>query len=320
MGIKISAIEYVLPSIKITNNDIASKNINWTPEKIEQKIGIKNRYIVDKDETPLSLASKASLKLLESGVDKNSIDAIIYCTQSPDYFLPTSACILQNILGLRTDTYCLDYNLGCSGYVYGLAIAKGLMSIGIAKKLLLITAETYSRYISNEDFSNKSLFGDAATATLLTIDNDCEIKDFVFGTDGSGFENLIVKNGGSKFINNNPPMLHMNGPEIFAFTNKAVPQLINEVLIKNKLNFDQIDFFIFHQANKYMLEHLRRKIDIPIEKFIIDMEEFGNTVSNTIPIVLSNKLKEDINFLKNKKIMLVGFGVGYSWGATIIQQ
>ena len=319
MGINISAIAYHLPGNKISNNDIKSNSQNWTSEKIEQKIGIKNRYIVDKDETALNLAAKACFNLFNSGIEKNSIDALILCTQSPDYFLPTTACVLQDILGLRTNTFCIDYNLGCSGYIYGLAIAKGLISIGVAKNLLLVTAETYSKYISEEDFSNKSLFGDAATATLITVSDGSEIKDFVFGTDGSGFDNLIVRNGGTKFMNNTPPFIFMNGPEIFAFTNKSVPQLLKETLIKNNLLFEQIDYFIFHQANKYMLEHLRKKMDIPIEKFIIDMEDYGNTVSNTIPIVLSNKLKEDKNFLKTKTIMLIGFGVGYSWGATIIQ-
>jgi 3-oxoacyl-[acyl-carrier-protein] synthase III len=319
MGVKISAVEYYLPQTKVTNNDIQSISNTWTPEKIEEKIGIKNRYIVQEGETALNLATNACLKLFNNGVDKQSIDALIYCTQSPEYFLPTTACVLQNLIGLRTDTFCLDYNLGCSGYVYGLAMAKGLISIGIAKNILLVTAETYSKYISENDSINKSLFGDAATASLIINSDKSEIKEFVFGTDGSGYENLIVKDGGSKSLNKSPALLYMNGPEIFSFTNKSIPLLVEETLIKNNLTLNQIDYFIFHQANKYMLEHLRKKINIPSEKFLIDMENYGNTVSNTIPIVWSNKLKKGNDFFKNKIIMLVGFGVGYSWGATIIK-
>jgi 3-oxoacyl-[acyl-carrier-protein] synthase-3 len=319
MGVKISAVEYYLPQTKVTNNDIQSISNTWTPEKIEEKIGIKNRYIVQEGETALNLATNACLKLFNNGVDKQSIDALIYCTQSPEYFLPTTACVLQNLIGLRTDTFCLDYNLGCSGYVYGLAMAKGLISIGIAKNILLVTAETYSKYISENDSINKSLFGDAATASLIINSDKSEIKEFVFGTDGRGYENLIVKDGGSKSLNKSPALLYMNGPEIFSFTNKSIPLLVEETLIKNNLTLNQIDYFIFHQANKYMLEHLRKKINIPSEKFLIDMENYGNTVSNTIPIVWSNKLKKGNDFFKNKIIMLVGFGVGYSWGATIIK-
>lgn len=320
MGIKISEVEYYIPTNRVSNSDIESQSGYLTAEKIEQKIGIKNRFVADSDETALNLATKACLNLFQRGVDSQSIDALILCTQSPEYFLPTTACILQNVIGLRINTFCLDFNLGCSGYIYGLAIAKGLINIGVARNVLFVTAETYSKYISNDDFSNKCLFGDAATATLITLDAEESIQNFIFGTDGKGFQNLIVKNGASRHLNEQrPSIFFMNGPEIFTFTNKSVPLLVDETLKINNLLLEDIDYFIFHQANKYMLEHLRSKIGIPVEKFLVDLENYGNTVSNTIPIVLSNKLKNNPQFFNGKIIMLVGFGVGYSWGATVMK-
>ena len=320
MGCVISNVEYYLPTKEVTNYQISNLPNGWTSDKIEQKIGIKKRFIADDNETSLNLAINACEKLFTKGVDKNNIDALLLCTQSPEYFLPTTACLLQNKLGLRKNTFCLDYNLGCSGYIYGLAIAKSLINTNIAKNVLLVTAETYSKFISSQDFSNQILFGDAAAATLISYNDVDHFGEFIFGTDGEGGENLIVKNGATRFLNSkDQAYLYMNGPEIFSFANMIIPELVKKTLLINKLNIDEIDFFIFHQANKYMLEHLRKKIGIPDNKFLIDLENYGNTVSSTIPIVISNKLSLDNEFLNNKKIMLVGFGVGYSWGAVIIK-
>ncbi|MBN8836644.1 MAG: ketoacyl-ACP synthase III [Sphingobacteriia bacterium] len=307
-------MKYFIPAKAISNEEIASIMPNWTAEKIEKKIGIHTRYIADTNETALDLAYQACIKLQ---TDFALIDALILCTQSPDYFLPTSACILQKKLGINENSACFDFNLGCSGYVYGLAIAKGLIAGGIAKKILFVTAETYSKYIDVNDAGNRALFGDAATATIIENTTRSNCKDFVLGTDGGGAENLIVKNGATKFLNSAPACLFMNGPEIFAFTDSKIPGLVDTLLRKNHLNLETIDYFIFHQANKFMLEHLRKKISIPEDKFIIDMDNYGNTVSNTIPIALCNLFNKQN--LKDKKIIVVGFGVGYSWGAGIIE-
>ena len=314
MSIGISDIKYFIPSKVITNEEIASIMPNWTAEKIEKKIGINIRYIADTNETALDLAYQACIKLQ---ADFTSIDALILCTQSPDYFLPTSACILQKKLGINENSACFDFNLGCSGYVYGLAIAKGLIAGGIAKRVLFVTAETYSKYIGAKDAGNRALFGDAATATIIENTTKSNCKDFILGTDGGGAENLIVKNGAAKFLNNAPACFFMNGPEIFAFTDSKIPDLVHRLLSKNQLDLSAIDYFIFHQANKYILEHLRKKLSIPEERFIIDIDNYGNTVSNTIPIALYNLLiKQNV---EGKKIMIVGFGVGYSWGAGLIE-
>ena len=194
---RISAIESFFPKKIITNDDLHKEFPEWSPEKIFNKVGVKQRHTASTEETVLELAVKASEKLLQN-FDKNKIDFILFCTQSPDYRLPTTACILQDRLGLRKEIGALDFNLGCSGFVYGLGIAKGLISTGIAQHILLVTSETYTKYLRQDDKSNRTIFGDGAAASLIEKDNSKQSFDFELGTDGSGYDNLIVKNGGGK--------------------------------------------------------------------------------------------------------------------------
>jgi len=322
-------LEYYLPNNKLNNKDLAQEFPNWDYQSFEQKVGIKNRYIVSEDETALDLAEHASLKLLND-FKKEDIDFVLLCTQSPDYFLPTSACILQDRLGLSKNCGALDFNLGCSGYVNGLALAKGLLSSHIAQNILFVVAETYSKHMHRGDRVNRAIFGDAAAATIVNKDT-FQIGEFVLRTDGGGYQELIVKNGGfkNKSILNVPEFeygtgnitsdahLYMNGPSIFSFTITNIPKLVRDTAEKNNLSLDEVDYFIFHQANKFMLEYLRKKIKIDPDKFCIDIAETGNTVSATIPLALKNAIDEK-KVKKGNRIMLVGFGVGLSWGATII--
>ena len=328
MGAKITKIESFFPEKILTNEVLSERFPEWTPDMIEEKLGIVKRHIVDDDETALDLAENVGKKILEN-YDKGSIDFLIMCTQSPDYYLPTSACILQEKLGLPTNVGAFDFNLGCSGYIYGLGIAKGLIESNISEKTLLITSETYTKSINPLDKSNLTIFGDAATATIVERSGNDHIMNFVFGTDGTGAANLIIPNGGLRNRYNKDAILinekgsartandlYMNGPEIFNFTIQRIPDLVYKTLEKNQLQIDDVDYFIFHQANKYMLEYLKKKMKIPEDKFFMDMKDTGNTVSSTIPIALqkrNNQLKQgDI-------VLLAGFGVGYSWGATIIR-
>jgi 3-oxoacyl-[acyl-carrier-protein] synthase-3 len=236
------------------------------------------------------------------------------------------------MLELKTQCGAFDFNLGCSGYVYGLAIVKGLITAKIAHNVLFVVAETYSKHIHNSDRTNKTIFGDAAAATIITENDIKNIGEFILNTDGSGYDKLIIKNGGARFPYN--PLaqekvygegniytdnnLYMNGPDIFSFTLENIPQLIEDVLVKNKISKEEIDYFVFHQANAFMLQILRKTIKIPNEKFYIDISETGNTVSATIPIALKKLLNEN-KIRKGNKILLAGFGVGLSWGATIIE-
>jgi 3-oxoacyl-[acyl-carrier-protein] synthase-3 len=325
----IKAISYYLPEKILTNEQLIKEFPEWTVEKVADKIGIKERHIASENETALDMAETAvRLFFEEYQTDKFTIDFILLCTQSPDYFLPTSACILQDRLGLSTRCGALDFNLGCSGFVYGLSLAKGLIAGNVAKNILLITSETYSKYLHPKDKGNKTIFGDAAAVTLISTEGTAEILDFSLGTDGEGYKNLIVKTGGLRnpdragnirFDEVNHPVsddyLYMNGSEIFNFTLEAVPQLVDDVLQKNNMAKENISLFVFHQANRYMLHFLRKKIKIEESKFYYCMENVGNTVSSTIPIALKEAQK--VSLLKGN-ILLAGFGVGYSWGGVIL--
>lgn len=323
-------IEIYFPKNKITNSELAALFPDWSATKIEEKIGIKERYVAAENETAFDLAFEASKKALKK-FDKDQIDFILLCTQSPDYLIPTSACILQDKLGLKTNTGALDFNLGCSGFVYGLALAKGLIKAGAATNVLLITSETYSKHIHPSDRSNRSIFGDAAAATIICSNEVNKILEFDLGTDGQGMNNLILINGGMRnkvetsaqewvdesgnLRSNN--YLFMNGPEIFNFTIEKVPIVVENILKKNNTTLDEIDYVIFHQANKYMLNYLRMKIQIPKNKFYNNILFTGNTVSSTLPIALKDCMDQNIIKAGNK-VLLVGFGVGYSWGGTLL--
>ncbi len=330
MNAYIKAISYYVPETIVSNADIVKDFPDWSEQKISVKIGIKQRYI-SKELTAGDMAERAANKLFEEyNIDRSSIDTIILCTQSPDHFLPTTACILQDKLNLPTNIAAFDFNLGCSGFVYGLGIAKGLISAGISKNILFLTSETYNKYIHSKDRGNRALFSDAAAATLISTDGILNINEFVFGTDGKGAKNLIVENGCSRHpdksgieidpeneVLQSPDYLYMNGSEIFNFTLEAVPLLTEQVLARNSLKQEDIDLFIFHQANKHMLKFIRQAISIPEEKFYMCLEDFGNTISSTIPIAIYHALNnKDIK--SGSTIMIAGFGVGYSWGGAIL--
>lgn len=318
----IKHISTYIPEKVISNEEISKKFPDWESDKILEKIGIRNRNITGEDEFTSDIAVKALNKLVEEyQLDKSAVDYLIVCTQSPDYFLPATACIVQAQAGLNTTCGAIDINQGCSGYIYGLSLANALIDSKMMKNVVLITAETYSKHIHEDDKGNISLFGDAATATLISENGDYEILKFSVGTDGEGAKNLIVKNGAvrnqkTEDKQDKDNYLHMNGPKIFDFTSKAIPGLVEENLKKNGFEKSDIDTFIFHQANTFMLDFLRKRINIPQENFVIDMLDYGNTVSSTIPIAFKNSFTTR----DSKNVMLVGFGVGYSWGAVCLRK
>jgi len=319
-----------LPEQILSNEELSALFPEWTPKKIEKKLGVITRHLSAEGETALDMAEKACEKLFEK-VDRKIIDYVLLCTQSPDYLLPTSACILQDRLRLSTEIGALDFNLGCSGFVYGLSLAKGLLAAGIAENILLVVSETYSKHLHPLDKGNRSIFGDAASAVLIDKGMLHNIHEFALGTDGKGWNNLVIHNSAMRNRQHNPAIdwtdengalrnddnLYMNGPEIFNFTIEAVPKLINQVLHKNQMSLDDIDYVIFHQANQYMLQYLREIVGIAEDRFYIDMAETGNTVSATIPLALE-KCIQDGTVKQGDKVLIAGFGVGYSYGATII--
>jgi 3-oxoacyl-[acyl-carrier-protein] synthase-3 len=336
MYASISAIEYFLPEKTVSTADLSAEFPDWSVEKIDSKTGIRDRHVASANECSSDLAFAAAQRLFQSGACRpDQIDFILLCTQSPDYFLPTTACLLQDRLGIPTSAGALDFNQACSGYVYGLGLAEGLISSGQATTVLLLTAETYSKFLNPQDRSVRTIFGDAAAATLVSAVDTPKplIGPFVYGTDGSGKPNLIVPAGGMRKPRTaesaiaseaeggnvrSEDNLFMNGAEIFNFSLTAVPQSVQHLLERSGSKLEDIDLFVFHQSNRFMLEHLRKRLKIPEEKFQIAMSHCGNTVSSTIPIALKHALS-DGKLKAGSLVMLVGYGAGYSWGATLLR-
>jgi 3-oxoacyl-[acyl-carrier-protein] synthase-3 len=332
---RIADIAMHLPQRILGNDELAAIYPDWSSEKILEKTGIAERRIAAPTETAGDLALQAAHNLFAQGtVSASDVDFIILCTQAPDYVLPTTACVLQSKLGISRNAGALDVNLGCSGFVYGLSLAKGLIETGAAKCVLLLTADTYSKYIHPMDKSVRTLFGDAAAATAIMAEESevQSIGPFVFGTDGSGAKNLIVEAGlyrlpasfdtSTEHVDDSGNMrsqenLYMNGAEVMAFSLKEVPKAMEALLLKAEKTKEEIDFFVLHQANKFMLEALRKKLKVPEDKLPILVEKCGNTVSSTIPIAMHQLLKQR-QLQRGHQLMLVGFGVGYSWAACML--
>lgn len=327
----ILGIEYVLPEKVLTNDELAESFKSWSADKILKKTGISSRHIAADGETACDLGTKAAEKLISAyGISREDIDFIIFISQSPDYLLPTTACIIQDRLNLKKQSGAFDLNLGCSGYIYGLAVAKGIVDSGMAKNVLLITSETYTKHINPFDRSTRTIFGDGAAATLVG-QGGMTIGDFDLGTDGSGQDLLKIPAGGMRMPRSEETaveyddngnirsknQLYMNGTGVFEFSIREVPESVDNILRKSKLSKSEIDVFIFHQANKFMLDFLQRHMKIDEEKFYQDFSDIGNTVCASIPIALKRAMGKNI-IKNNQKILLCGFGVGLSWGSTII--
>ncbi|WP_449414154.1 ketoacyl-ACP synthase III [Pandoraea soli] len=330
---RVAAIATHLPGEVVSNEDLAAVFPEWTADKILAKTGIAERRVSADDETAADLAAQAAEKLFAAeAIDRSSIDFVLLCTQSPDFILPTTACVLQERLGLRQDIGALDFNLGCSGFVYGLSLAKGLIEAGNARRVLLLTADTYTKLIHPKDKSVRTIFGDGAAATLVeAADGDADaIGPFIFGTNGKGAKDLMVKTGGARAERTEASAaeysdesgntrtddhLFMDGGAVMAFTLRAVPDSVRRLLDKANLTIDDIDHVVFHQANAFILETLRKKCQIPEEKFVVHMTHCGNTVSSTIPIALTSLPRRADG---RRRVMVVGFGVGLSWAGTII--
>ncbi len=318
----IGPIEIHLPEMVENIDDLAAKFPKWDIDLIFAKTGVRARHIAAPGECASDLGVRAAEKLFERHqIDRNSIDFLLFCTQSPDYILPTTACLIQQRLGLPTHVGALDFNLGCSGFVYGLSLADGLIQSGAAKRVLLITAETYSKYIDETDRSLRTIFGDGAAATLVEASEVPSLGGFSFGTDGRGANALLVTEGGARSDADRiqptkrkrwPSSLFMDGPELVKFTLDVLPPTLDSILAKTKWTRDDVDFYLLHQATTFMLEHIRVRMNLDKEKTPEAVEMYGNTVSSTIPILIRN-LRKNGQLIPGKQNMLIGFGVGLSW-------
>ncbi|MEO5645634.1 MAG: ketoacyl-ACP synthase III [Bacteroidia bacterium] len=328
----IQAISYYLPDAIYTNEDFFTEFPDSKKSNFD-KIGVRKRHIIAQGETASDLACRAAKKLFEEhGIDKNEIDFLLLVFQGPDYYLPSSSGIIHAKLGLRNDCGAMDIEMGCSGFVYGLSVAAGLIAAAGMKKIVLLTASSLTNTLHPKDKGSRFVFGDGAAATLITADGNGSINSFVFGNDGKGYEKIIIRDGGARnpitygshdettdefgsvICNAN---YFMDGISVFMFSTKRVPQLVNDVLAKAGLQKEDIDLFVFHQPNIMLNETIRKKLDIQEDKFVHSMAEVGNTVQSTIPIALYESIQNG-RLKRGMKVLVAGFGVGLSWSGAII--
>lgn len=332
LRVNLAGIACHVPDLIVTNDDLQRENPDWDMARIASKTGIFQRHIAAPGETAADLGYAAATKLFEANIiERRDVDYLLYCTQSPDYVLPTTACVLQDRLALPTTCAALDFNQGCSGYIYGLSLARSLILSGDARNVLLITAETYSKWIHPRDRSVRVLFGDAGAATLISgTAPGASVTPASLGTDGTGYANLIVPAGGARTPRSRETAaeatddngstrsadhLYMNGQELFTFTLKRVPEIVDRALARAGMARDDVRWFIFHQANAFMNEHLRTKLKVPKDRAPLSLARVGNTVSSTIPFTICASGSQ---FREQDVVLLVGFGVGYSWGACAL--
>lgn len=331
LGAYIKAVSYYMPEKVLTNEELSVIFPEFNTDEIFRRSGVKKRHISAEGELASDMAVVAAEKLFtESGIQKSEIGFTLFCAEILDRVAPATACILQNRIGLPKYSGAMDIPMGCSGFMYGLLLAKSLVCSNAVENILLLTGECETKTIHPADHELRMIFGDGMAATIVSRCDDNAIGDFVIGTDGSGWENLAVRGCNARelpsvaWLKENESAggmaygrLTMNGTEILNFTLKNVPKMVNEVLEKAKLTMDNIDLFIFHQASGFMLEVLRRKMKIPKEKFFTNIQEKANTVSATIPIAIRDAMDAGLA-KKGNRVLLAGFGIGYSWGATII--
>lgn len=322
----IGPVASFVPETIETNEDLAARNPAWDMGLIFEKTGIRERHIASPEQCVSDLGVKAAQRLFaQHDIRPESIDYLLFCTQTPDYPLPTTACLVQDRLGLRTSIGALDYNLGCSGYVYGLSLADGLIRSEVAERVLLITSETYSKYIHSSDRSLRTIFGDGATATLIDAADSPSIGPFVFGTDGRGADTLMVTDGGSRTPESAmkprkrkrwPSRLYMDGPELLQFALRVIPKAVQDLLEKAGVTHSDVDFYLMHQATRYLLDHVRDRMELSPEEFPVELADYGNTVSCTLPILIDT-MRSERRLTPGRQSVMVGFGVGLSWGVCL---
>lgn len=333
MNIGIRAIEYCLPDNVVSNNDLEKLHPDWDMEKIYNKTGVKRRHIADVGETSFDLSILAVEKLfLNNNITQDEIDGIIFCTQSPDYIMPSNAFLIHKHFAFKNNVWAFDINLACSGFIYGLSIIRGMIYSGLGKNVLLITADTYSKYINKEDRSTSVLFGDGAAATLVGAFQNSSIIDIKLSTSGNEFDSFYIPSGGCRTPHSELTKIpirdhsgnmkslndiHMNGFAVWKFISRTVPLQIQDILSKHCISVEDINFFGFHQASKMTLDSLIKAIGIK-KPVYSNIENKGNLVSASIPVLLKDAI--DNNQLKRGELVLLsGFGVGLSWGTILLR-
>jgi 3-oxoacyl-[acyl-carrier-protein] synthase-3 len=331
-SIGISALDYYLAPSTLSNEDLNKKNPSWDMSRATERSGVQSRPVAPDGTTALDLSYEAVRRLAHANVDiLSKVESLIYCTQTPDYPLPSNSNLLHGLLNLPSSVMAFDINHACSGYPYAIGIAKSLILSGMANHVLVVTADTYSRLIHPLDRSVLPLFGDAASASIISASDFMIIEDQIFGTAGKLASRFIVENGGMRNSKKNrnkvqldssqrvrsPDHIQMDGMGVLSFFNKTIPASIQDILARNKICIDDISYFVLHQASQLALDALRKSLGVPSKKVIIDMSDTGNLVSSSIPVVLKRSIDRSL-FKKGDRIVLCGFGVGLSWGTALV--
>ena len=317
MGYYISEVGYYLPE-RIIDNEFLATRCGIDMAFLENRVGIKERHVAADDEPPSAMACRSATTLFDtSGIAPHEVDILMVCTQNPDYRLPTTACLVQDMLGLKKSCFSFDINLGCSAFVYALPIAGNFLQLGMARHALIITVDEYSKIIDFRDKNTAALFGDAAAATLLSpCEDGFGVIDGIFGTDGSGAPHLILYNSGLKKDPGKSPYLYMDGREIFRFAVTVVPDSVDQLLARNNIKTGDVRHYVFHQANLFMLREIQKRLSLKDYQMVIDMVHYGNTVSASIPIAYKNLITAS-RPSRGDLVVFCGFGVGLSWGTVL---
>ena len=312
---QIKSIVSCLPSDKQLNSDLPFDK--ETIEKVSKSSGILSRRIADENTTASDLCVRATSHMVDNTeIDKSKIGVLIFVTQYPDYILPSTAHIIKDRMGLENECLAIQVNEGCSGYIQGMQLCLSLMDSGNCEYGLLLAGDTTSKVLAKDDTGTRPIFGDAGSATLLKREPG-NIKIQV-GSDGSGYKDIIVEQGGYRFPSNEDqrPTLEMNGMNVFMFGISQVPKYIKKFCNDSKTDLPSMDYIVLHQANKMMNERIIRKLGVEQEKALYSLEEFGNTSSASIPLTITHNLKSNES---HKKILACGFGVGLSWGSAAFE-
>ncbi len=330
---RLQSIAVAVPDRVVTNAELAAAHPEWRMSEVALRSGVESRRWCEPGETALDLGVTASQRLLaQAGLDPSDIDAVLFCTQTPDFVMPANACLLQARLGLPTSTPTIDFTHACSGFVYGLYLAKALVESASARRVLFVTAESYSKWFNANDRGPATLFGDGAAAALVSEGPE-GISPVALGTDGKGAGIFCVPAGGARRPRSaesaveradpygnrrTPENLLMDGAAVLAFVGRVIPEFVRRFMAESGETWDTIDLVVFHQGSRLALESLAERLQIPREKVFTNLESVGNTVSASIPIALwdahaAGRLRPGM------RVLLVGFGVGMSWGACTIR-
>jgi 3-oxoacyl-[acyl-carrier-protein] synthase-3 len=332
--ITIESIACAFPATRLTNDELRAAYPDWDFDRLEKRTGVFTRYVAADGETALDFAVRACKQLAEEGrLRPAEIDAVIFCTQSPDYIMPPNSCLLHGKLGLKPAVLAFDITLACSGYIYGLQLAASLIRGGSAAQVLLATADTYTRYIHPGDRATRCLFGDGGAVTIVSgAENGHAIRDIRCGTAGRHYEKFMIPAGGMRVPRSaetarqtvdrsgnirTAENITMDGLGVLSFFNATVPCSVREIVAQNGLSMDDVDLFVFHQASQVALESLTAALRIPPEKMVYDLAETGNLVSASIPVALKRAL-ESRRAKPGHLALLCGFGVGLSWGNALV--